>query len=168
MTLRTRRSVHAGSWRKLGQSWNRIYRRPAQRASLEPALSPDFRLWLLAVSLAKAGGHAPFDNGELATMLPKFNRTTGEVGQYGSRALNKIIERLIDADMLAPSSSSRCLVVPMHKVDVHETERTLCPEHRHNLAWNGISWCEIDQRTGYVIPPPKRSANGNESLRHAA
>lgn len=169
MTVRRRKLSHSASWKgpRSGLPWLKV-RRPGIREAATPMLNFDLRLFLLILSRVSAGGHAVFNPGECLELLPKVDLSSGELTAFSGRHLNKRIEALVEAGLLAPTSNARCCIVPMHVADPQEKERVNCPEHGHQLAWSralgtprsrtlGIDptepgWVELDSK-GHVVPP---------------
>ncbi|RZS89881.1 hypothetical protein EV189_1658 [Motilibacter rhizosphaerae] len=112
--------------------------RAAQRQDFEAPLDLSFRIFLLASGLAGPGGHAPLELGRLQQELLRLNRSTGELGPYGERHLRGAISTLVKAELLAPTSSLRCLVLPLTVWDMGTRYKIQdCPQHGHALAWSG-------------------------------
>ncbi len=97
-----------------GHSWHKIYRREAYNASVQPDLGLDLRLWFLVVNRAGYNGHAQFPGDSLLEALPKYNRSTGEVSRYSIRALQKVIAEGVRANLYAPTSGPRCIILGAH------------------------------------------------------
>lgn len=133
-------------------TWHKFKRNNAWEASQSPVLSSDFRLWLIAVAHIGPGGHASFEEGVLAEMLVKVNRSSGSMGTYTARRLRGIIAACIEAGVLAPESSLRCLVVPMDLVDGAEIPKSRpCVIHGHWQAWSRGGWVGLDPHTGEAV-----------------
>lgn len=146
-----RRPLSKSTWKASRNPWHKLRRRPAGALSEAFSLPPEMRLWMLAVSRIGASGHAVFEPGELAELMPKVIRSTGELGSYSEAGMNKLIRHLVEGEALAPSSNSRCLVVPMSLIDVWQTSPVNCPEHRHRMAWMHGGWVGISRRTQRVV-----------------
>lgn len=123
--------------------WGKLFRKSAREATEATSLGADLRLFLLVSSRAEAGGHACFDDGELVSLLPRLNKTTGELRRYTDRHIRNLISAGVDGGLYAPASNTRCVVLPMHvwKVEVGYRPRP-CETHGHNLSWNGSEWVD--------------------------
>ena len=86
------------------------------------------RVYLIALGRVGSNGHSPLVQGDL-----DLANADGVV--YSARAVQKAIRTLVEAQLLAPSSSRRCLVLPTEHIDysVHSGQR--CPECKHDLRW---------------------------------
>lgn len=125
------------SWKPSNLPWWQLRRVAAGEIGRGMYGSPDLRLWLLGASRVGSYGHACFDRGELADLLAKVNRTSGEVSTYGERGLRRLIAPLAQAELLSPASTSRCLVFPIEVLDAPRSRpRVTCPEHRCNAVWS--------------------------------
>jgi hypothetical protein len=146
------RPLSKSTWPAPKRLWHPLYRSGALRGASSAAIGADFRLWLMAVDRAGHGGHAPFEPEEIRQTLTKVHRGTGEISQYSTRAINKLIASLVEAGLLVKGSNSRCLQLPVDVLDPREKSRVNCPEHRHRLAWGElVGWVKIDTRTeGFV------------------
>ncbi|MDN4175575.1 hypothetical protein QWY28_21610 [Nocardioides sp. SOB77] len=125
------------SWKPSALPWWQLRRGAAGDIGRGMFGSPDLRLWMLAASRVGGYGHACFDPGELATLLPKVVHRTGEVETYSERNLRRFIARLVDAGALSPASNTRCLVIPIEILDAPlAAPRVSCPEHRCRHVWS--------------------------------
>lgn len=150
-----RRRLSESSWTRPKLPWLKIRRSGVGSCAASPDIGADFRLWLLAVARAGYAGHAVFDPGELLDLLPRIVRSTGEITRYDERSIRKLIGSLVEAELLAPDSNARCLVVPMDVIDGNERSRIHCPEHRHRDAWHRGGWVRLG-RSGLVAMPDHR------------
>ncbi|RLU94775.1 hypothetical protein CTZ27_18920 [Streptomyces griseocarneus] len=100
-----------------------------------PKLSLDLRMWALAVDRVQRGGHVPLGSGELERIL------TNEKGEpYSASRYRQVRCKLIDAGMLAPSASARCLLVVDGQASMDarsRKKREECATHKHNISWDG-------------------------------
>lgn len=148
---RRRRPLSRSSWQATKLRWTPIYRAGARKAAESAALSPEFRLWLLAVERYGPSGHSVFEPGELIERLARVNRTTGEVTHYSDRTLRRVIAKLVEAGALGEPSNTRCLVLPIEMVDAPGvTSRVNCPEHGHRYGWSRGGWVRFDPQ-GHVV-----------------
>jgi hypothetical protein len=95
-------------------------------AVVEKTLSSDLRLYFVGLGRISNKGHAPFERGELASLVGTENRN-----------LRKVIRKLVVARALAPESTVRCLVYPieMVTVSIHRGSDS-CPEHGTHRPWS--------------------------------
>ncbi|MBM7519503.1 hypothetical protein [Nocardioides nitrophenolicus] len=155
-----------------GHSWHKIYRREAYNASVQPDLGLDLRLWFLVVNRAGYNGHAQFPGDSLLEALPKYNRSTGEVSRYSIRALQKVIAEGVRANLYAPTSGPRCIILGAHLVDVDRPPGNwkACRVHHHRFRWNRDVWGDIDGSghfgplvDGKIVYPGKERRNSSSA-----
>lgn len=133
----TPRRLSETSWKPSRLPWWKLRRRTALAIGQGYYGSPDLRLFLVACGRVGPWGHACFEPGELADLLPKVTRATGDLGHYSERALRGFIAELVDAGLLSPASNTRCLVVPIEVLDSQRSVgRITCPEHRCSHVWS--------------------------------
>ncbi|MFD3654239.1 hypothetical protein [Streptomyces sp. NPDC058620] len=120
-------------------------KRGAENAASSASLGADFRLFLLVTSRAGAGGHASFAAGEIVEALPKYNRTSGEIGIFGEKYLRNLIMAGVDAGLYAPGSSTQCIVLPMGVYDIGAKYKARpCQIHGHNMSYLG-GWIDTEE-----------------------
>ncbi|WEB42256.1 hypothetical protein MOV08_25430 [Streptomyces yunnanensis] len=113
----------------------KVYRPERSNPAIgNPRLALDLRLWLLALDRVQRGGHAPLGSGELELILTKENGEPYHESRYRQARCN-----LINAGLLAPSASARCLLIPstVAAMDAPSKTREECATHAHNIPWDG-------------------------------
>lgn len=68
------------------------------------------RLVALAYSRHQENGHTPFERGELRSLLPSVDTSTGEVRP--DKNLDRHIRQAVDLGFLLADSNASCLIVP--------------------------------------------------------
>lgn len=126
--------------------WGKLHRRGLSPAIETPDLSLEMRMWLLATTKARAGGHAVLRDGELSASLPKVSPQTGEVSEFSRRHLREAMSRLISTGLLAPTSEypgkgPACLVLPEAVYEIRARYRPApCEVHGHSYSWGSGQW----------------------------
>jgi len=114
--------------------WSRIYlKRIGTIAREKTTFSTDFRIFLLGLQRVSNNGHSPFLINEIGNLLI---RTEGK--PFVPKHVNNQIKVLINVGLLAPVSTSRCLVYPKELI-LLKTDRkkvALCQEHGTHRSWS--------------------------------
>lgn len=131
---RTPYDVHSRAWGRLPLGhWNSW-----SRETLEAPLP--WRVWMLALGRLGTNGHAPFRPGEL-----ELANRHGVL--YTERAVQNAIASLKRMNLVAPSSTRRCIIVPTELVDLTLDSGTTCPACGHDQRWSwraGGGWAPSD------------------------
>jgi hypothetical protein len=105
----------------------------------QTGLSIEFRLFLLGFQRMSNKGHAPFNRGEIASLLLKPNGT-----KFSSRHIDNQIVELANSGALSPESNVRCLVYPRELIHLKTDKKKSanCPEHGTHSSWsaNNRDW----------------------------
>ncbi|WP_424892996.1 hypothetical protein [Streptomyces sp. XH2] len=115
----------------------KVYRPEHSNPAIGSAgLHLETRMWLLALDRMQRGGHSPLGSGELELILTKENGETYYPSRYRQARCN-----LINAGLLAPSASARCLLIPSTVAAMDapsKKKREECATHGHNIPWDGV------------------------------
>jgi hypothetical protein len=126
--------------------WGKLHRRALGDAIAEPDIALEFRMWLVATTRAGPGGHAVFGEGELASLLPRVDRSNGQLGEFSHRHLRNTLDGLKAGGLLATesqlqASGDSCLLLPAAVYEVGlRYGPTGCPVHGHSLSWGFGQW----------------------------
>jgi hypothetical protein len=118
-------------------------------------LSTDFRLFLLGLQRVSNRGHAPFNPGEISSLIPQ---KTGEM--YEERYINSLIRTLKNTGLLAPASNIRCLIYPVELIVLTTDKKQVaeCPEHGTHSSWsvNNNDWVPdslpVSEKKEVIVP----------------
>lgn len=120
----------------MSRLFTKVYRPEHSNPAIGSAvLHLETRMWLLALDRIQRGGHAPLGSGELELILTNLNGEPYNPSRYRQARCN-----LIKAGLLAPSASSRCLLVPSTSASMDaplRRRREDCATHGHNIPWDG-------------------------------
>ena len=103
-----------------------------QERAADPYMPYWFRVAALAFGLHGENGHAPLKHGALSMLLASPDPQTGELVRYRNAA--RAVRAAIEYGLLAPESTTRCLVVPPMAVKQGEPSRwPKCPVHGNTV-----------------------------------
>jgi|GEM_PF-5633669 len=108
--------------------WSRHYQEAWERRAGDRRLPHWLRVTALAFGSHEDNGHARFKRGEIALVLGKVDKETGEVRPYEN--VGRAIKDAIAYGWLEPESFWGCLVVPAHAIKKgRHGHSPACPIH---------------------------------------
>lgn len=108
-------SQEPGKRFKATPKYKMVYEKFAKTQAQNWQLSLRERLWWLAIWQAKPNGHATFEDGQIAELLPVRQRD-GQIKSPSRQAILKARKDAITAGQLLPMSDANCLVLPADAV----------------------------------------------------
>lgn len=128
---------------RVGQPWGALSQAEALRLARDPDTAPlHVRVFFAAVGTANTIGHATFEAGQLADLLPRRDGT-----QPHRTHLANAIRRAVHTGLLLPGSGVRCLLPAAELWDRAGGRGT------RTCTWHGIGRSTRPARPGRDPPP---------------